>query len=160
MNKFLSQPRKAALYFLYSYWIVTILGTLLTILFAVLFNPPSPEELGVTSSQAPAYLMTVPYHPLLNLAVWPWFAWLYWRALSPTVNRKREVLVLGSLWAVATIVIDLVGWVLIPHPWVMTFKEFYIDYQPWITIIYLIIFTSPMAAASFQEIFKLKVSRV
>jgi hypothetical protein len=34
----------------------------------------------------------------------------------------------------------------------MTFAEFYIDYQPWITLIYLITFASPVAAARFGRI--------
>ena len=50
----------------------------------------------------------------------------------------------GALWAGISIVIDLVGWVLIKHPWSLTFKEFYIDYQPWITLIYLAMFIVPM----------------
>jgi hypothetical protein len=29
----------------------------------------------------------------------------------------------------------------------MTFKEFYADYQPWITLIYLVILFSPIVAA-------------
>lgn len=39
---------------------------------------------------------------------------------------------------------DLIGWVLIKHPWRLTFKEFYIDYQPWITLIYIAIFLGPI----------------
>jgi hypothetical protein len=39
---------KASLYLFLAYWIVTLLAILLTILFAILFNPPSPEEWGVT----------------------------------------------------------------------------------------------------------------
>ena len=46
--------------------------------------------------------------------------------------------------------IDLVGWILIPHPWAMTFKEFYVDYQPWITLIYLVIFFSPIVASKLK----------
>ncbi len=144
MKKYFTHPRKVVLYFFYSYWLTTLLGILLTVLFSVIFDLPSPQELGVSASQAPAYLLTIPYHPLLNLAVWPLFAWLYWRGLPAEIDRKSEMLNLGILWAVITIIIDLIGWVLIPHPWAMTFKEFYIDYQPWITLIYLIIFASPV----------------
>ena len=50
----------------------------------------------------------------------------------------------GALWSGISIVIDLVGWVLIKHPWSLTFKEFYIDYQPWITLVYLAMFIAPM----------------
>jgi hypothetical protein len=142
----LQNAKKAAAYLFAAYWVVTILGFLLTVLFWILLDPPTPEELGVTASQAPAYLMTIPYHPLLNLLVWPWFAWLYLRGL-PAAQRSREGLLLGAAWTVATIVVDLVGWVFIRHPWAMTFKEFYVDYQPWITMVYGIIFLSPVAAA-------------
>jgi hypothetical protein len=34
--------------------------------------------------------------------------------------------------------------VLVPHPWVMTLKEMYVDNQPRIFLIYLIIFVSPV----------------
>jgi hypothetical protein len=144
-----SQPRKATGYFLVAYWIVTILGILLTIVFAKIYKPPSPEDLGVPFSQAPAYLMTLPYHPLLNL-FWLPFAWMYLRSFS-TDKRRREALNLGIFWTVICILIDLVGWILIPHPWAMTFKEFYVGYQPWISLIYLVIFLSPLISARLQK---------
>lgn len=146
---FPSQPRKAAWYFLSAYWIVTMLGFLLTIVFAAIFRPPSPQELGVPFSQAPAYLMTLPYHPLLNL-FWLPFAWLYLHQF-PADSRMGEAVKLGTFWAAVCILVDLVGWILIPHPWAMTFREFYVDYQPWITLIYLVIFVSPAAAAYLQR---------
>jgi hypothetical protein len=127
---------------------VTILGILLTILFAFLFKPSSPAELGVSASQAPAYLMTLPYHPFLNLVVRPWFAWLYLREIPNKQVQFKEALRLGTFWVITTILIDLIGWVLIPHPWAMTLEEFYFDYQPWITLIYLIIFATPGLLAS------------
>lgn len=145
----LQNIKKASLYLFHAYWIVTVLAIILTILFAILFNPPSPEELGVTPSQAPAYLMTIPYHWLLNLLVWPVFAWLYLRIVT-IEKRKQEALRLGAFWAIITIVVDVFVWVLIPHPWAMTFKEMYVDYQPWITLIYLIIFVSPIAVSYIQ----------
>jgi hypothetical protein len=150
MGAFLpSQPRKAIWYFILAYGVVTILGVLLTIVFAAVFDPPSPQELGVRFSQAPAYLMTLPYHPLLNL-FWLPFAWLYLRSF-PSETRLAEAFKLGTFWSVLCILIDLVGWILIPHPWAMTFREFYVDYQPWITWIYLVIFASPILAAYVQR---------
>jgi hypothetical protein len=143
-----SRLGKAILHFALAYWIVTILGTLLTIAFMLIFHPLSPQELGVTASKAPAYLMTLPYHPLLNL-FWLPFAWLYLR-LFPAGDRKGEAFRLGIFWCFICIVLDLIGWVLIRHPWAMTFKEFYVDYQPWITLIYLIIFATPILVAAFS----------
>jgi hypothetical protein len=33
----------------------------------------------------------------------------------------------------------------------MTFQEFYVDQQPWITLIYLAFFLSPLAAAQWSR---------
>jgi hypothetical protein len=103
----------------------------------------------VPFSQAPAYLMTIPYHPLLNL-FWLPFAWLYLRGFATDI-RQHEGLKLGTLWTVICVFIDLIGWILIQHPWAMTFKEFYVDYQPWITLIYLVIFLSPIVVARLKR---------
>jgi membrane-associated phospholipid phosphatase len=63
---------------------------------------------------------------------------------SLSVPTLPEALITGAIWAIICIVSDLVGWVLIKHPWRLTFREFYIDYQPWITLIYLAIFAGPV----------------
>ncbi len=151
--------KTALLYLLAAYWIVTILGFLLTVAFTVIFNPPSPQELGLPAAQAPAYTMTEPYHPLLNLLVFPGFGWLYLRGLPAGFDRRREALRLGTLWVATTMVVDLIGWVLIPHPWAMTLKGFYIDYQPWITLIYLVIFASPLLALWITSARKVAVAQ-
>lgn len=39
--------------------------------------------------------------------------------------------------------------VLIKHPWSMTWKEMYIDYQPWLSLIYISIFVSPFIGTLF-----------
>ncbi|MBE6706482.1 MAG: hypothetical protein E7577_02440, partial [Ruminococcaceae bacterium] len=54
-----------------------------------------------------------------------------------------EALITGAIWAGICIVFDVLAWVIIKHPWSLTFKEFYIDYQPWITLIYIAIFAGP-----------------
>jgi len=90
-----------------------------------------------------AYRATVPYHALYNILIWPVFAWLALRPLAPGSMWTAAVW-LGLGWMLVTIVLDLVGWVLIRHPWRMSFKEMYVDYQPWLTLIYLAIAVSPL----------------
>ena len=102
--------------------------------------------------QAPAYVMSVPFHPLLNLLVWPVFRWLYLRCSTLNLERQQEALRLGLFWLLATAVIDLFGWVLLPHPWHMTLDQFYVGYQPWISLIYLVIFISPLLAAQSRRV--------
>ena len=94
------------------------------------------------------YAKTVPFHPLYNIIVWPIFSYIYLLEVSP-VNVWGEAFILGASWALITIVFDLFGWVIIKHPWRMTLKEMYVDYQPWLTFIYISIFLSPFVAALF-----------
>lgn len=94
------------------------------------------------------YAKTVPFHPLYNIIIWPIFSYIYLLQASPT-NVWRDAFVLDAGWTLISIVFDLFGWVIIKHPWRMTFREMYVDYQPWITLIYISIFVSPFIAILF-----------
>ena len=88
------------------------------------------------------YEKTKPWHPLYNIILFPLFGWIYMNSLAnPSIT---EALITGCLWAGISIIVDLIGWVLIKHPWRLTFKQFYVEYQPWITLIYLAIFLGPV----------------
>lgn len=92
-----------------------------------------------------AYEKTKPFHPLYNLIVFPLFFWFYTMSLHD-VAISELILPVGLLWGTLTVIIDLFGWVIIKHPWSLSFKEFYCDYQPWITLTYIIIYLSPALA--------------
>ncbi|GAB6886420.1 hypothetical protein B279_01165 [Streptococcus equinus ATCC 33317] len=90
------------------------------------------------------YEATKPWHPLYNILIFPIAAYMYLSTLP--IVTLHEVIVTSTVWGTLTIIVDVVGWVIIKHPWSLTFKEFYIDYQPWITLIYLAIYISPFLA--------------
>lgn len=93
------------------------------------------------------YEKTKPWHPLYNIIVFPICGWLYMSSLpEPTLSAA---LLAGAIWAIICIVVDLVGWVLIKHPWRLTFRQFYVEYQPWITLIYIAIFLGPVIGYLF-----------
>jgi hypothetical protein len=138
--------------FLLWYWCAYILVTLVGIghtifNWSVLKMEIQVEKVTSMYDIVP-YAKTVPFHPVYNIIIWPICAYIYFLQVSP-VNVWKEALVIGASWAIITILIDLVGWVVIKHPWSMTYKEMYVDYQPWITLIYLTIFISPFIAALF-----------
>ena len=128
-----------------SYFVVTFVGFIHMIILNRSFSVPSAKQAGVPMSKSPAYHATIQYHPIYNLLIFPCFALIYLIQVNP-VNLWHEMLVTGITWAVVSIIVDYIGWVAIPHPWQLTYKEFYIDYQPWITFIYIIIFSSPFIA--------------
>ena len=137
------------LWYWISYFVVTIIGVGHTIFNIVVLKMESmaqmvqdPNIANTAYSMGTGYAKTVPFHPLYNIIIWPIFAFLYLRMTKPDKNQWKTALFLGLSWSIITIIFDLFGWVIIKHPWSMTWKAFYIDYQPWITLIYLSIFIS------------------
>ncbi len=93
------------------------------------------------------YEKTKSWHPLYNIIIFSLFGFFYMNGLAvPTLS---EALITAGIWGAICILSDLVGWVLIKHPWRLTFKEFYVDYQPWITLIYLAIMLGPIIGYGF-----------
>lgn len=96
------------------------------------------------------YERTKPWHPLYNILLFSFFGWLYMNGLeTPTI---KEAIITGALWAGICIAFDVFGWVLIKHPWSLSAKEFYVDYQPWITLIYVAIFVGPFVGYGITAI--------
>ncbi len=121
-----------------AYFIVTSIGVLHTIFNIVVLHMKSMKD---SPGMGEGYEKTKPWHPLYNIITFPIFAYFYFSGLE-TVSFQN-VIYTSLIWGTITIVFDVIGWVLIKHPWSLTFKEFYIDYQPWITLIYITIYASP-----------------
>ena len=93
------------------------------------------------------YEMTKPWHPLYNIILFTLFGLLYLRKVKEPTYKKA--LLTGALWSGISILIDLFGWVLIKHPWSLTYKQFYVEYQPWITLVYLAMLVAPAVSCIF-----------
>jgi hypothetical protein len=126
------------LWFWLCYIVVTCVGIFHTMfnIFVLKMKPMDQHSMGE------GYEKTKPWHPLYNIILFSFFGWLYMRGLADP--SWTEALITGAIWAGITIIFDVFAWVIIKHPWSLSFKEFYVDYQPWITLIYLAIFASPL----------------
>ena len=60
---------------------------------------------------------------------------------EPTIG---EGLITGAICLGICIAFDAFGCMIIKHPWSLTFKQFYAEYQQWITLIYIAIFVGPI----------------
>ena len=120
------------LYFFIGYVVITWIGFIHTVFNIKVLHMKSMKESG-GKGEAPGepYNKTKPWHPLYNLIILPIFAYLYFKGLD-TVTLSN-VMLTSILWGTSAIVIDFVGWVLIKHPLSLTFRRFYIEYQPWLT---------------------------
>lgn len=152
--------KRALIYFLVAYVIVTVLATAVSVLYGMAYPPPQPVAPGVSLLKVPSFVATVPYHVLIMLLIWPVFAWLYFRK-HQRQNRDqelRETLRLAFFWLAAAMIVDFVCFVLVKHAWSFTPYEFYVDYQPWISLIYISIFLSPLIYLGLQRLLSKRVS--
>ena len=127
------------LWFWISYVIVTLIGVGHTIFNILVLHMKSMKD---SPGMGEGYEKTKPWHPLYNIILFSLFGYLYMHGLA--VPTMMEAVITGAIWTGICIVFDLFGWVIFKHPWSLTFKEFYIDYQPWITLIYIAIFLGPI----------------
>ena len=136
---------RSMLMFWVCYLIVTCVGIGHTIFNIYVLHMSPMDEPGMGEGYEP----TQPWHPLYNIVLFSLFGWLYLKGLaSPSL---LEALITGGIWSGICIIFDVFGWVLIKHPWSLSFREFYIDYQPWISMIYLMIFLGPIVGYLFLK---------
>lgn len=128
------------------YWLAYVVVTFIFGVGHTVFNIVvlKMSSMADGSGMGEGYEATKPWHPLYNILIFPIAAYMYLSTLP--IVTLHEVIVTSIVWGTLTIIVDVVGWVIIKHPWSLTFKEFYIDYQPWITLIYLAIYISPFLA--------------
>ena len=129
---------RSMLWFWVAYSVVTVTGILHTIfnIYVLHMKPMDKESMGE------GYEKTKPWHPLYNIVFFTLFGFLYLKGLGdPTLI---EAFITGAIWVSICIVFDVFGWVIIKHPCHLTFKQFYVEYQPWITLIYVAIFLGPV----------------
>lgn len=137
------------LWFWTAYIVVTLIGILHTCFNWLVLKMEVDKNQEIKSMyDIVPYAKTLPYHPLYNILIWPIFAYIYFSMVSPE-NLWLEAGILSISWGLITIIVDVFAWVLIKHPWSMSWKEMYLDYQPWLTLIYLSIFISPFIGALF-----------
>ena len=144
-----------------AYFLVTTIGVGHTIFNGTVLKMETMAQLSKTENLSDvadtnyaygtAYAKTIPFHPLYNIVIWPLFAFLYFRMTKLEKNQWITALYLGLSWSIITIVFDLFGWVIIKHPLTMSWKAFYLDYQPWITLIYIVIFISTYIGMFFYK---------
>jgi hypothetical protein len=128
--------------FFIGYIVITWIGFSHTVFnIKVLHMKSMKESGGKGKGLGEAYNKTKPWHPLYNLIILPIFAYMYFKELD--VVTLSNVIATSILWGTSAIVIDLFGCVLIKHPLSLSFRRFYIEYQPWITLVYVVMYASP-----------------
>ncbi|MFJ6268242.1 hypothetical protein [Lysinibacillus xylanilyticus] len=129
------------LWMLLAYTVATLVVFIHMLISNKSFGVQNAKQAGTTFLKSPVYVKARPYQVLYNVLIFPIFLWLYSNGID-TDNIKEFMLNTVIQWTILSIIIDYISWVLIPHKFRLTHKEFYIDYQPYITLIYVAIFVS------------------
>jgi len=146
--------KKAISNFVYAYVLITILAYSSSFAAAIIFKLPSYKDLGVSQFQDPAFVMTVPYHLLINLFCWTFFSFLYLKEMKKedNINLFKEASYLSLIWLIIALIVDLISFVIIKSPISFTPYQFYVGYQPWISITYFIVLISPVISYCFLRL--------
>lgn len=135
------------LWYWVAYIVVTLIGIFHTIFNICVLHMKSMKE---SPGMGEGYEKTKPWHPLYNIIVFPIFAYLYLNGLD-TITLQ-DVGMTSLVWGTITVIFDWFGWVVIKHPWSLTVREFYVDYQPWISLIYVAIYGSPLLVYGIMKL--------
>jgi hypothetical protein len=150
----LSLPRRSALHWKRA--LITFAAAYLTITavgIGLFFAIAAVQHTGSYANPMndPSYIVEEKVLPLANLAIWTLFALVYLGKRRGTARLwHSEPVQLGTLWLALGLLADLVSVVLVKSPYSMTASDFYVRQFPWIYLIYLAVFLSPLCAAALQ----------
>ena len=144
--------RRAITTFIVAYLAITILGTTLAVMIGVIGHMPSTTE----PLQNAAYVLSEKFLPLLNLLVWMTLSWVYFKSPTNTSDLRKESLALGAFWLLIALPLDFIGFVIIKSPLSLSPHDFYIGQFPWIYLIYIVVFVSPLCYVILTKSFRKK----
>jgi len=156
MTKQTLRYKRAITMFLLAYVSVTIVAAAASILVDMLLHAPSVSS----SLQDPGFQLTLPYEPLMNLAIWMACAGLYFGKRTQQPNRYKEALALGALWLVIALPVDFVCFVMIPNPISLSMHDFYLGQFPWIYLTYLAVLLSPLCYVALVKLLRHRRNKV
>ena len=109
------------------------------------------KALKANATQFTAFKTTKPFHPVYNLLTFPAISVWMIRGLGQ-IPSLGQALAIGILWVMYCFILDVIFWIILPHPWRLTVKELFISYQPWITLAYMAIGISPLLGFLYLSI--------
>jgi hypothetical protein len=141
----LSHKRGIAIFFV-GYMAINVISTVLTLLVAnALHISLSGQTVNIHNH---AVAVAERFYPLANLPVWLVCSWLYFRNHTDSGKQLNEAWRLGALWLVLGVLCNEIFFVLIRTSYSFSAHDWYIGQSPWIYLIYLIAFLSPVVYVS------------
>jgi len=141
--------KRAITTFILAYLVITVLGTALALTIGAILHTPATD----LPLQNAAYVLSERFLPLLNLLVWMTLAWVYFKKPSNRADPRKEALALGAFWLAVALPVDFICFVVIKSPISLSPYDFYIGQFPWIYLIYIVVFVSPLTYVTLARAF-------
>ena len=137
--------------FLVAWLAMDVIGTISYMLLSLAMTGSLPgAPAGAAIAQDPVWLASNRVLPVLNLLVW--VAAGAWYLRRPRADGSmKEAWLVGALWLVIVLPLDLLHYVIIPTPLTIGARAFYVDQAPWIYLIYAIVVTAPALAFALRR---------
>lgn len=84
-----------------------------------------------------------PYSPSYYLVIWLVCSTFYF-LLHDSPGIYKDALFTGILWWLLTLILETVIWVKGSHKYKLTWKEMYMNSQPWLSLCYYAVLVSPL----------------
>ena len=106
------------------------------------------EQTGYTSQetedfQKKAYKKSLPYTPVYYLIVWLLCSTFYF-SQHTAVHVFSDGLLTGILWWLLTLLLEMLLWIIARHRMQLSWKEMYMESQPWLSVSYYAVLISPL----------------
>ena len=141
--------KRAITTFILAYLVITVLATALALIIGAILHTPATD----LPLQNAAYVLSEKFLPILNLLVWMTLAWVYFKKPSNRADPRKEALALGAFWLAVALPVDFICFVVIKSPISLSPREFYFGQFPWIYLIYIAVFVSPLTYVTLTRAF-------
>ena len=106
------------------------------------------EQTGYTSQetedfQKKAYKKSLPYTPVYYLIVWLLCSTFYF-SQHTAAHVFSDGLLTGILWWLLTLLLEMLLWIIARHRMQLSWKEMYMESQPWLSVSYYAVLISPL----------------
>ena len=93
--------------------------------------------------QKKAYKKSLPYTPVYYLIVWLLCSTFYF-SQHTAVHVFSDGLLTGILWWLLTLLLEMLLWIIARHRMQLSWKEMYMESQPWLSVSYYAVLISPL----------------
>ena len=138
--------KRAVATFAGSYVAIEIVAAMFSILIAAITHANFSGNHADVHNHA--FVTSERYYPLINLGIWMFFAWIYFKKPARVHEIRNEAARLGALWLVMALPCDVLFFILIKSPYSLSFHDFYVGQIPWIYVVYFVVFVSPLCYVS------------